>query len=338
MDSAFKQRLIGAGVLLALIVIVVPMLFSGHSGKPSKGKVSLAIPAQPQPRMQTKILDLAAAASVPRGGPVSVQKSPAMARVVIHKVPAVANTTLPDTSSAPPAVTAKLASKPVFKAKAKVLVRASRKTARVPSTRTVVKPRARPAKRIVPPVKRAVKPLAAGTAAQKFYIVSLGAYAYRANTERLLTGLHKLGIAVHAEPMKIGGKAVQKVFAGPFASRAGAEDARLRIRRLYPRIPAVLLTQARTIKTSQAAAALPAKQPGVWVVQVAAFRHHPVAEKLVKRLREAGFAAYTDSVKTSRGPFWRVRVGPETRRAAALSVRDHIAATQHLRGVVVSNR
>jgi len=335
-DSALKQRLIGAGVLLALIVIVVPMLFSGHSGKSSKGKVSLAIPAQPQPRMQTKILDLAVPASVSRGAPVSVQKSLGLARVEVHKVPAVVDGARPVISSAPPAAVSKPASRAV--PKTKVPVQASRKTARAAATRVAAKSHARPIKPVVRPVKPAVKPLAAGTAAQKSYIVSLGAYANRANTKRLLTGLHKLGIAVHAEPLKIGGKAVQKVFAGPFASRAGAEDARLRIRRLYPRIPAVLLTQARTVKTSQASTALPAKQPGAWVVQVAAFRHHPVAEKLVKRLREAGFAAYSDSVKTSRGTFWRVRVGPETRRAAAFSVRDRIAATQHLRGVVVSNR
>lgn len=333
MDSALKQRLIGAAVLLALIVIVVPMLFSGHSGKTSKGKVSLVIPAQPQPRMQTKTLDLATPASAPRGALVNVQKTPGQARVGIPKAPVGVSSALPVTS------------KPTLsKAKAKVPGQPSRKTARTAAARVVAKTRARSTKPVVVrpvvvrPVKPAVKPLAAGTAAQKSYIVSLGAYANRTNTERLLTRLHKLGIAVHAEPLKVGGKAVQKVFAGPFATRAGAEDARLRIRRLYPRIPAVLLAHARTVKTSQAGTALPAKQPGAWVVQVAAFRHHPVAEKLVKRLREAGFAAYSDSVKTSRGTFWRVRVGPETRRAAAFSVRDRIAATQHLRGVVVSNR
>ncbi len=338
MDSAFKQRIIGAGVLLALIVIVVPMLFSKHPEKSNKGKVSLVIPVPPQPRMQTKTLYLAAPASASHGAPVSVQNNSGPATAEIHN--AAAANSAPSLASSKPGVApfrsaAKFASQTKVK---KLRGPSSRRAHRVPTARVTTKLQARRAKPLVRPVKPTVKPLAAGTAAQKSYIISLGAYANHANTERLLAGVHKLGITVHVEPLSIGGKAVQKVFAGPFATRAGAEDARLRIRRRYPRIPAVLLVIARNVKTSQPGTALPAKQPGAWVVQVAAFRHHPVAEKLVRRLRKAGFAAYSDSVKTSRGTFWRVRVGPETRRAAALAVRDHIATSQHLRGVVVSNR
>ncbi|MHB1588514.1 MAG: hypothetical protein ACYCUL_02780, partial [Metallibacterium scheffleri] len=63
MDTRLKQRLIGAAVLLALVVIAVPMFFSGHEqGGSATTSVSLGIPAQPEPPLHSKTLELGAPA------------------------------------------------------------------------------------------------------------------------------------------------------------------------------------------------------------------------------------------------------------------------------------
>lgn len=46
MDKALKQRLVGASVLIALAVIVLPMLFSGQAGNPQESR-SIEVPPRP---------------------------------------------------------------------------------------------------------------------------------------------------------------------------------------------------------------------------------------------------------------------------------------------------
>jgi DedD protein len=46
MDKALKQRLVGASVLIALAVVVLPMLFSGQAGNPQESR-SIEVPPRP---------------------------------------------------------------------------------------------------------------------------------------------------------------------------------------------------------------------------------------------------------------------------------------------------
>jgi DedD protein len=43
-------------------------------------------------------------------------------------------------------------------------------------------------------------------------------------------------------------------------------------------------------------------------------------------LKRAGYAAYTEPLKTSKGTLWRVRVGPYGSREAAIAARDKLKA------------
>ena len=80
----------------------------------------------------------------------------------------------------------------------------------------------------------------------------------------------------------------------------------------------------------------PAAKDG-YVVQLGAFTDDKGANALVNRLRKVGHPAYTESLATSRGALWRVRVGPYPSRDAATQVRERLKAEGQA-GIVVQAR
>ena len=63
---------------------------------------------------------------------------------------------------------------------------------------------------------------------------------------------------------------------------------------------------------------------GTFAVQLAAFSDDKGANALAGRLKRAGYTAYTEPLKTSKGTLWRVRVGPSPTREAANVARDKL--------------
>ncbi len=88
---------------------------------------------------------------------------------------------------------------------------------------------------------------------------------------------------------------------------------------------------------AHAAAAVEAEQPARaagsvhegYAVQLAAFSDDKGANALAHRLKNAGFSAYTEPLKTSKGTLWRVRVGPYPSREAAIAARDRLKQEGH---------
>jgi len=72
-----------------------------------------------------------------------------------------------------------------------------------------------------------------------------------------------------------------------------------------------------------------------FAVQLAAFTHDREATSLAGRLKKAGYAAYTEPLKTSKGTMWRVRVGPYPSRDAAVAARDKLKAEGEI-GIVAA--
>ena len=66
MDTALKQRLIGAVVLVALAVIFLPMLIKGPAPDSGVSDVPLAVPASPNGEFETRELPLVAPGATPR--------------------------------------------------------------------------------------------------------------------------------------------------------------------------------------------------------------------------------------------------------------------------------
>ena len=72
MDTALKQRLIGAVVLVALAVIFLPMLIKGPAPDSGVSDVPLAVPTSPEGGFETRELTLVTPGNAPDGGAVGL--------------------------------------------------------------------------------------------------------------------------------------------------------------------------------------------------------------------------------------------------------------------------
>lgn len=303
MDLSLKQRLLGAAVLIALAVIFVPMFISGSGPRQptSLETTPLAIPPAPDREFQTRELDV----TPPK--PAAPAASEPIATVDTATAPKAADATPVAATAATPTAT------PV-------------PTPAAPEPATAKPAPAQPV--------AAVKP-APGTAASARYFVHLGVYSSSKNAADLVAALKKDGFAAYAEATDYQGKNAERVRVGPFADRAAAEAARLRIKQLKPSVPGSVVENAEDARPD-APASLPANRAGAFAVQLGAFKAADEANKLRDRLRGAGFAAFVDKVNADGATLWRVRAGPEVDRAAADKLRAGIKDKLKLDGMVVT--
>ena len=73
-----------------------------------------------------------------------------------------------------------------------------------------------------------------------------------------------------------------------------------------------------------------------WVVQVGSFNDKQKALGLQSRLQVKGYTAFVEPLSAEPGSMYRVRVGPELKRADAQLIRDRIASEMNLDGMVTS--
>jgi cell division septation protein DedD len=356
MEPSLKTRLLGAAVLIALLVLFVPMMFSNTPPKSDADQtVSLEIPPAPDRELQTRTLDV-----TPNGSPASVSGPQAAGGPVAHPAPSPAVST-PAPAAVTPGSGSKLASVDIASRKPVDALPedfanapAGSKPAAAPTAPATTKPVKPPAAVATAPV--ATPPPAAalpvGTAARGSFTINLSAYADHAKADALVQKVRALGYPVSTSATNQAGKSLTRVTAGPFESRAAAEAARLKITAAAPGAPATLSSKAETqsadvpatpkpaaVPAPAAAAAVPTAPPhaGGFAVQVAAVSSEAEATRLRDKLRGAGIAGYVDSVASSAGAkLWRVRAGPQTQRDDAVRLKDQIKARVGLDGVVVS--
>jgi cell division septation protein DedD len=362
MELSLKTRLLGAAVLVALLVLFVPMIFSTTPPKSDADQtVSLEIPPAPDRDLQTRTLDVA-----PNGSPASVS-GPQAAGGPVRPAATPGDTTAPTTPAATvtPGTGSKLASVDIASRKpadalpedfanapASAKPASATPTATAPVSSKPVKPVAAAAPTPVAATPSAA-PLPAGTAARGSFTINLSAYADRSKADALVQKVRALGYPVNEAATSQAGKSLTRVTAGPFESRAAAEAARLKITAAAPGAPATLSSKAETQTAdvpappkaaatpapAAASATVPAAPPraGGFAVQVAAVSSEAEATRLRDKLRGAGIAGYVDTVASSAGAkLWRVRAGPQTQRDDAVRLKDQIKAKVGLDGVVVS--
>lgn len=78
----------------------------------------------------------------------------------------------------------------------------------------------------------------------------------------------------------------------------------------------------------------PADRLQGWVVQVGSFSVQTNAYRLRDQLREAGYAAFVQAFKHNDRALYRVKVGPELRKAAAEQQKESIMAGFDIEGQV----
>lgn len=220
MEGPVKERLTGALILIAVVVIVVPEMLSGPAPDHGGGEQSAA-DAGPPRRSYNLQLDTPAAASVPDQSTLTPQTAvaPAAATSAAATAPAdappaatPAATASPAEHEAPPPVTEKpqAAHAPAAPAHAAAVAPAQAPAATPPSSST-------------PAQARGSAP------AQGQWWLQLEAFSVRDNAERLARELRGAGYPVNVSRIRAGGKDLYRVRAGPAASREAAAGLQARL-------------------------------------------------------------------------------------------------------------
>lgn len=356
-----KTRLLGAAVLLALLVLFVPMLFSSKPPAASGDQaVSLAIPPAPDRDLQTKTMSLNPDAAVGAPNGAASTASANTAKVATGASGQLATVDIGSNRPRDVETDAQAGKKPA----PTTVVTGSGAS----STEPVI-----PMQNKLPPSAPAAKPPAAIAAAPRTprsvvsadvasadaapasghgsYKVNLSAYASAAGAASLQRRVQALGYPVSSHAITQGGQPRTLVIAGPFETRAAAEAARLKITQSVPGVPARLQKDASEESASAAApVSVPANKAAVAVaaptatksraggfaVQLAAMSSQGDATALRDKLRGAGFDGFVDSVQAGGKQLWRVRAGPQTQRADAERIRDQIKAKLGIAGNIVA--
>ena len=308
MDSALKQRLLGAAVLVALAIIFVPMFLGNTPPKSDSAVQSLDIPPLPERKFETRTLPVEPSAQSGNALPSAAAPRSPDAVVTVDTRASGTGATPPD-SMAKPQVVAEPA-KP------------SPAVTPVPDAKAVPAPEVK-----APPA----------AAAGGRFSVNLGIYADERHAETLVERLKKLGHSAYSEPTEYQGKAALRVRVGPFSDRATAEAARLKIKQAEPKVPGSIAEATEPSPQADApATALPAGKPGGWAVQLGAFKSEAEANKLRDRVRNASVAAFVDRSGSGEQTLWRVRAGPYVDRAGADNARTTLKQKQLPEGMIVT--
>jgi cell division septation protein DedD len=319
MDKALKQRLVGASVLVALAVVVLPMLLSGQ---PDSAQESQRIELPPRP---------AELSFETRRFPIGDQDG-SQPSVLVKPPPAQLQVTRPDAPDAQPA-TARAGSGDTLPQPIADGQDAGAKAA--DDTRVVEAA-------VTPPVisqsrdQAAVEPGPPTTpapAGQGRYLVQVASFSSVGNANRLTTRLREAGMPVLLDTVDAVAGRLHRVRVGPFAERVQADQVIVDLNRQIPDLsPRVL-----DLRPDESAPVSNPADPLIrWVVQLGSFGESSNAEKLVYRLRDAGYRASALPVTSGTSTAYKVRVGPVIDRQDAVQLSTSIKRDLGLDGLVLS--
>jgi DedD protein len=216
MDQGLKERLIGAAVLVALGVWLIPWLLDGRKEQveleTSSSAVRLPAPDTPLPvRTQTLNVD-AAKSEPPASEPHQDAAEPASAP------PAVTETVVAAAEPAPvlPAPTQESAAPPKQAAPAKTVADHS-------TTAHAATAPAAPASK--PAAKPAATAAASPGASAHDWAVQLGSFGTEDNAKKLAQKVNVYGYKPEVSTVRASGRAMYRVRLGPYRSRAEADAA-----------------------------------------------------------------------------------------------------------------
>lgn len=319
MDIALKQRLVGASVLIALAIIVLPMLLGGRPEGTVAESQSIEIPRQPpELNFETRRYPIGDTTPPPEPReanpePMSLPTpdrdeepptQPVLAEMIADQAPG------PDTQE--PEIPGRESPGPIAD------------TVEIDSGKPVeVAPEPEPTA-----VVKAPQADASGR-----YLVQVASFGSINNANRLADKLKGLNYAVLMDSVKSDVGTLHRVRVGPYPTENAADQAVRSLRAQFSDVkPRVMDMQPE--KTAQVTT--PSDPLVRWVVQVGSFSSAVNADKLVARLRLESLSAYKEAVMSSGSTIYRVRVGPFTERDEAIRVDKLINDRMSLDGVVMS--
>ncbi|WP_372166387.1 SPOR domain-containing protein [Xanthomonas axonopodis] len=340
MDTALKQRLIGAIVLVALAVIFLPMLVKGPAPSSGVADVPLEAPAAPaNGEFETRELPLVTPGNAPAGGALGMAGAPAP----VQNNPDAADLAAPSsTPSAPEVAAGNYAvnfGAYATSADADAVI-ARLKQAQLPGFSEKTQINGRPAWRV------RVGPYADQAQAES---ARLQAVKVRSDVNAQVVTLD----ANAAAPAPVASAPAPAPAVKPGSSVAAAsttaptkteslppEPAKpvvaapkpAEVAKPVPAKPEV--TKPAPAKPVATAPAAPAASAVGFAVQLGAFGRAEDADALRDRVRAAGFSAFVEQVRTDKGALNRVRVGPVANRSDAEQLRAQVAAKVGISGMV----
>ncbi len=336
MDTALKQRLIGAVVLVALAVIFLPMLVKGPAPDSGVSDVPLDVPPAADGEYETRELPLVTPGNAPANGAVGLQ----------GQVAAPAAEPAPAAGALQPAATAGGNFAVSFGAYAS--------QADADAVLARVKQAALPG--FVEPATINGKPA---------FRVRVGPYADRPQAEAARLDAIKIRGDVNAQVVTLdavastpSASAAVPTPPAPVATAAPASAAPAVTTQALPPEPAKpaakpVVPESRPVVAKPAepkpapptdkpvaVAPKPAEAPRPaasgtgFAVQLGAFSRAADANALRDRARAAGFSAFVEQVRTDKGTLSRVRVGPVASRADADRLKAQVASKVGVDGMV----
>ncbi|TQT94496.1 sporulation protein [Xanthomonas perforans] len=351
MDTALKQRLIGAIVLVALAVIFLPMLVKGPAPSSGVADVPLEAPAAPaNGEFETRELPLVTPGNAPAGGALGMAGAPAP----VQNNPDAADLAAPSSTPSAPEVAAgnyavnfgayatsadadaviarlKQAQLPGFSEKTQINGRPAWRVrvgpyadqAQAESARLqAVKVRSDVNAQVVTLDANAAAPAPVASAPAPAPAVKPSSSVAAAST----TAPTKTE-SLPPEPAKPGAAAPKP------AEVAKPVPAKPEVTKPAPAKPE-LAAKPEPAKPVATAPAAPAASAVGFAVQLGAFGRAEDADALRDRVRAAGFSAFVEQVRTDKGALNRVRVGPVANRSDAEQLRAQVAAKVGISGMV----
>ncbi|KAF1714935.1 sporulation protein [Pseudoxanthomonas yeongjuensis] len=328
MDTALKQRLIGAVVLVALAVIFLPMLIKGPAPDSGVSDVPLTVPATPDGQYETRELPLVTPGNAPAGGVVGmdndVPAATASEAVPLGAAPAEAASAMLPASTAGGNFAVNFGAYATPADADAVIARL--KQSSLPAFREPTTINGKTAWRV------RIGPYAERADAEA---VRLQAAQVRSDVKAQVVTLDVPATAPASTPAATTAAAAVTTQALPPepAKPAQAPPAETRPVATAPK-PAVATPKPAVVPAKPVEAPKPVATNVGFAVQLGAFSHAADANALRDKLRAGGFSAFVEQVKTDKGTLSRVRVGPVASRADADQLKAQVAAKVGISGMV----
>jgi len=297
MDKALKQRMVGASVLIALAVIVLPMLLGGRPDGENQQTRKIELPAQPpELSFETRRYPIGEQSSGQQADKDESTQEEPVSQLPVPKIPVskVNQTDVVDSTNGKAGIDEQ-ASAPVVTNPAPAQFEHSQDTGR--------------------------------------YIVQIASFGTLENANKLSATLRNNGYSVMTDSIKSDAGTLHRVRVGPYASAAEANrialDLESKVSGIKPRVMDLQPGKSAPITT-------PSDPLVRWIVQVGSFSSAANAEKLVASLRLDGLSAYQETVSSSGSNIYRVRIGPFLQREDAIRVERGVREKRSLKGVVMS--
>ena len=317
MDKALKQRLVGAVVLIALAVIVLPMIFGGRSSTNNSEASRIELPAAPPDLdFETRrfpVGDNQSQTSTPQTQPDEEETADQ----------AVPDSPVPQPSTQKPAAVAEAGDQPPesIAAGAEASTDETQETGGQEVDDQVAAEEVDP-----PPPTESGAPLR--------YVVQVASFGSTENAARLAAQLEDAGYAVLIDHVSSETAQLNRVRVGPYAAEAEAQRVARQLRDRFSGINPRIVD----LRPDETAPVIASDDPLMrWVVQVGSFGSQENASNLVSRLQASGLSAYEETVQSNTSTIYRVRVGPYLDRDEALQAEQRIGRDFGIDGVVMSS-